>query len=191
MDLLGSKEMHTFLKKLQRPISPETGKPIEPMEELMTTEDYHSIFNHTKESTSSHPPLHYGHFKAACESPILTEVNLAFMNIPFQYGYPLTRWLKSHHCMLQKKEQPWIHKLRIVQLFEADFNSALKFLMGRRLMKHSEKNGINSHQLYGSRKGKSSIEALITLRVMYDMARADRLYMVSLFNDLKGCYDKI
>ena len=83
--------------------------------------------------------------------------------------------------MIQKKELPWFHNLRIVQLFEADFNSALKFLMDRRLMKHSETNGI----------GKSSIEVLITLRVMYDMARADRLYMVSLFNDLKGCYDRI
>ena len=113
------------------------------------------------------------------------------MNIPFQYGYPLTRWLKIHHCMRQTREQPWIHKLRIVQLYEADYNSALKFLIERRLMNHSEVNGINSHQLYGSCKGKSSIEALITLQVIYNMARADRLYMVSLFNDLKGCYNRI
>ena len=157
-NLLHSKEMHTFLKNLQRPISPKTKEPIQTMEDLMTPEDYQNAFNNTRESTSSHPPLHYGHFKAACESPILTEVNLAFMNLPFKYGYPLSRWLHSHHCMLQKKEQPWIHKLRIVQLFEADFNTALKFLMGRRLMRHSEINEINSHQLYGSRKGKSSIE---------------------------------
>ena len=88
------------------------------MAELMTPADYHSIFNHTRESTSLHPPLHYGHFKAACESTILTELNLAFMNIHFQYEYPLTRWLKSYHCMLQKKKQPWIHKLRIVSLME-------------------------------------------------------------------------
>ena len=38
---------------------------------------------------------------------------------------------------------------------------------------------------------KSAIEALITLRVYYDMARMDRLHMVSLFNDLRGCYDRI
>ena len=56
---------------------------------------------------------------------------------------------------------------------------------------HGEKHGLNSPQLYGSRKQKSAIEALITLRVMYNMARLDRVYMVSLFNDLKGCYDRI
>ena len=93
--------------------------------------------------------------------------------------------------MLQKKEKPWLHKLRIVQLFEADFNSVLKFLLGRRLMAHGEKHGLNSPQLYGSRKKKYSLEALIMLRVMYDMARLDRVNMVSLFNDLKGCYDRI
>ena len=93
--------------------------------------------------------------------------------------------------MLQKKSKPWLHKLRIVQLFEADFNSVLKFLLGRRLMAHSELHGLNTPQLYGSRKNKSALEALIMLRVLYDMARMDRVFMVSLFNDLKGCYDRI
>ena len=110
--LTSSTAMHTFLNKLQRPLSTETGGPLHEMESIMTTEDYLHSFNNTRESTSSHPPLHYGHFKAACESSLLTAVNLAFMNLPFQHGYPLTRWLKSHHCMLQKKEKPWIHKLR-------------------------------------------------------------------------------
>ena len=54
-------------------------------------------------------------------------------------------------------------KLRIVQLYEADFNTMLKFLLGFRLMKHSEYHGINVHQLYGSRKGKCPYDALITV----------------------------
>ena len=102
-NLINSKEMYTFLAKLKRPKSNKTDETVEEMDGLMTIEDYQSIFNNTRESTSSHPPLHYGHFKAGCESTTLMEVNLAFMNLPFQYGYPLKRWLKSHHCMLQKK----------------------------------------------------------------------------------------
>ena len=72
----------------------------------MTLDDYYTLFNGTKESTSSHPPIHYGHFKAACESETLAQFNLFFMNIPFKYGFPLTWWLRSLHCMLQKKEMP-------------------------------------------------------------------------------------
>ena len=65
----------------------------------------------------------------------------------------------------------------------------LKYLLGCRLMGHSEDHGLNGHQLYGSRKGKSTYDALITVRVIYDMAKAQRDYLVSMFNDLKGCYD--
>ena len=36
----------------------------------------------------------------------------------------------------------------------------------------------------------STYNALITVRVIYDMARAQRDYIVSIFNDLKGCYDR-
>ena len=189
--LESSIEMKTFLQKLKRPLSNKTGKALPNIESHINLEEYKEIFNNTKESTSSHPPIHYGHYKASCESDTLASVNLAFMNIPFKYGYPLERWRHSLHCMLQKKSKPWVNKLRIVQLFEADFNSVLKCVLGRRLMAHSEFHELNSPQLYGSRKKKSTIEALVMLRVMYDMARLDRLYMVSLFNDLKGCYDKI
>ena len=84
-----------------------------------------------------------------------------------------------------------MNKLRIVQLYEPDFNTMLKLMLGRRLMWHSERHGLNVHQLHGSRKGKSTYEALITVRVIHDMARSQRDYIVSIFNDLKGCYDRV
>lgn len=58
-------------------------------------------------------------------------------------------------------------------------------------MKYSEKNGINGHQLYGSRKGKFPYDALITVRINYDMARIQRDYITSLFNNLKGVNDRV
>ena len=73
--------------------------------------------------------------------------------------------------MIQKKAKPFINKLRIVQLYEADFNSLLKHLLGRRLMDHSEQHGLNGHQLYGSRKGRTTYDELTTTLDIYDMAR--------------------
>ena len=61
-----------------------------------------------------------------------------------------------------------------MQLYEADFNTMLKFLLGYHLMKHSEHRGVKGHQLYGSRKGKCSYDALIPVQVIYDMARIQR-----------------
>ena len=58
-------------------------------------------------------------------------------------------------------------------------------------MQHGEKHGINGHQLYGSGKGKCLYDAIITVRVIYDMTRTQRDYIISLFNNLKGVYDKV
>ena len=93
--------------------------------------------------------------------------------------------------MIQKLKVAYVTKLRIVQLYEADFNTMLKFLLGYRLMKHSVHYGINGHQLYGSRKGKCPYDALITVRVIYDMTHLQRDYIISLFNDLRGAYDRV
>ena len=59
--------MYTFLKNLQCPRSQITGNPVPEMSEEITLEDYKMIFNKTREATSSHPPIHYGHYKMACE----------------------------------------------------------------------------------------------------------------------------
>ena len=76
-----------------------------------------------------------------------------------------------------------------MQLYEADLNTMLKHLTGRRLTRHSEDHGMHGYQLYDSYKGKSTYNLLITVQVIYDMAQAQWDYIVSIFNDLKGCYD--
>ena len=58
-------------------------------------------------------------------------------------------------------------------------------------MNHGEEHGLNGHQPYGSRRGNSTYDALITVRIIYDMAQLQRDYIVSIFNDLKWCYDRV
>ena len=50
--------------------------------------------------------------------------------------------------------------------------------------------GNTNHQLY-AQKTKSTYDALITSRVMYDLARVRRENLISIFNDLKGNYDRV
>ena len=68
-----------------------TVKLVPEMSEEIFLEDYKAIFNKTREATSSHPPIHYSHYKASCESDSLVAVNLAFMSLPFQHGIPLEK----------------------------------------------------------------------------------------------------
>ena len=113
------------------------------------------------------------------------------MRVPFAQGFPLDRWSNSVHCMLQKKKQPFINKLRIIQLFEADFNSALKYVLGRKLLYYSEEQSLNSTQTHGSRPGRSTHDALKINTLSYDIARLERIKMITLFNDATGCYDRM
>ena len=101
------------------------------METDMTVGDSCKIFSKTKETTASSPSgIHYGHYIAACESPALAAVNTIFMVLPFKAGKPLSRWENSLHCMIQKLKVAYVTKLRIVQLYEADFNTMLNFYSG-------------------------------------------------------------
>ena len=76
-------------------------------------------------------------------------------------------------------------------MYKTDFKSYMKFILGRRLMYHANEHRINDKQLYGSRKGVSAHDAVLTTRLIYDMARMTRTNIVSIFNDLKGNYDRV
>ena len=84
---------------------------------------------------------------------MLTEVDDSFMIVTFIFGFHLDIWSTSIHCILQKKK-PYINKLRIIQLSEADFISALKNITGRRTLYHGEARGINSDQIHEPMPGR-------------------------------------
>ena len=86
----------------------------------------------------------------------------------FQFGFSYPRWETSWHSMLLKKQHPFSQKLRIIQLFEGDFNAGLKCLLGRRLMWHINQMKIIDEEIYGSRLGKTGPEALISLQLLTD-----------------------
>ena len=100
--ILDCKAIEEFIKALKKPKSKVTGDMIPDISSQITDEEYVAIFNNSRENTSSHPPIHYGHMRAAVESEILTHINTTVMNLPFRYGIPLDRWMRSIHCMIKK-----------------------------------------------------------------------------------------
>jgi hypothetical protein len=93
--------------------------------------------------------------------------------------------------MLKKDKKPYLHRLQIIQLFEGDFNGALKYILGRLLMYHVVKTDQCNKQAFGSIPGRTVHDALITLQLTYDYARVQKHTIASLFNDAAGCYDRI
>ena len=186
-----AKEGVAFLKAL-RYTKDEDGKNTQPFEWKFGIEEYMRVFNKTKESTACGPSgLHMSHWKAACERPKIARVHAFFMWAAFAYGFTYDRWEQSWHCMIQKLKQPLLPKLRIVQLFEGDFNAGLKYLIGKKMMTHMNKLGLHDQETYGSRSGKTAPEALINLQLLSDHNRTWKIPYAIVFNDANGCYDRI
>jgi hypothetical protein len=74
-------------------------------------------------------PIHY---------PALAEVHARICSLPLRFGFVADRWQYSANLMLEKSSGRLVHKLRIIHLFEADFNFVLKLIWGKRLMRFGD-----------------------------------------------------
>ena len=163
-----------------------------PMEWKFGSEEYRQLFNHTREATSCGPSgLHMSHWKAATESDEITYVHATMIWAAFAMGITYDRWNLSFHSMLKKLQKPYVHKLRIIQLFEGDMNGGLKYLFGRIFMKKLVKDKVLDPNAYGSIPGRDPLEALKVLQYLYENHRIMKKDLVVVFNDAAGCYDRI
>ena len=182
-----SREISAFMDQLAR--YPRDIGSINP---IISAEDIRSIFNNTRETTSSSPSgVHIGIWKAALMVDEIADLIAASITLPFLYGFTKERWRHSLHVMLAKMKQPYMHKLRIVQPFEADYNAALKIYYARRMMDKSEKYNQNSDQIYAGRKGNTVHDCLVNLQLTYELAISTQSVMAIIFNNMAGCYNRL
>jgi hypothetical protein len=154
--------------------------------------EFKATFKKTRESTACDPSsIHMSHFKAATERGNIARVHAFFIWAAFRYSFSYERWETSWHCMLQKMQDPYVDKLRIIQLFEGDFNAGLKCFLGKLLMQHITQHQYTDSETYGSRISKSATEALITLQTLFAHTSTWNTTAAMIFNDAAGCYDRI
>jgi hypothetical protein len=96
-------------------------------------------FKGWKEQTSTSPSgRHLGHCRALIQHPVLLKCFVSFMNIAVSRGIAIPRWCNATNVMIEKDiGKPCIHRLRIVHLFEADYNFFLKLQWGHRLVRQA------------------------------------------------------
>jgi hypothetical protein len=75
-----------------------------------------------------------------------------------KFGYSFDRWKDVVNVMLMKDPgDPKIHRLRVIHLYEADYNLLLA-VKWRSAMHHAEDHHLLNEGLYGSRAGRSAHE---------------------------------
>jgi hypothetical protein len=117
----------------------------------ISTSDWIQGWKKMCESTASAPGGHYGHYKTAAlvatlpedhadHTKLLAEIYAIMLSLPLRHGFAPSRWQKCINAILEKIQgQPRIEKLRLIMLYDADFNFILKLIWEKRLVRHAEK----------------------------------------------------
>ena len=141
--------------------------------------------------TSPHG-LHVGHYKAVIYKMTILEVHQALLLILFQTGMVPSRWQINVQIMLEKEQgTPWIYRLRVIELFDAQANEGFQIFVGRHMMKHTVDNEILSEESLGSTPGKMAASALVQKLIYMDQLCIERRAGGIFDCDASGCYNRI
>jgi hypothetical protein len=185
------------LPELQSVIShlaiPEALRNVKDISLEVSTEEYSEAIKKWDERTSTSPSgRHLGFYKVIRALPKIQHDMCRMLNIVVRCGLVPKRWCKAISVMLEKDPgRPSINRLRIIHLFEADYNLFLKIFWARRLVQRGEKYQQFGESQQGSRSGRRANDAVLLKRLTYDLTRQQRSNLGTFDNDAKSCYDRI
>jgi hypothetical protein len=159
----------------------------------MSEEDIRRGISKWKEKTSTSPSgRHLGHYRAIIQDPRLLKCMTQFMHIAIKSGISVSRWSQATNVMLEKDiGNPCIHRLRIIHLFEADFNLYMKLQWGKRLVRRANKHRLLNTGQFGSVPGHTSLEPIMLTQFTNDNCRILRKTLARFDNDASACFDRI
>jgi hypothetical protein len=159
-------------------------------------------------TTTSPSGMHLGHHKALVK---LHDLDLAsnkgkaienkrlallhgqvdLMNHSLTHGYSFDRWKVIVNVMLLKEpNNPCIHHLRVIHLYEANFNLLLG-VEWRNIIHHSLENETLDPSQYGGLPGWDSLVPVFIEEMQNKIARASRKPYIKQDFDTTSCYDCI
>ena len=87
--------------------------------------------------------------------------------------------------------KPCIHRLRIIHLFEADYNFFLKLQWGHRLVRQAVSLDLLHTSQHGSTPGRTAMDPIMLTQLTSDLCRILKHDFARFDNDASACYDRI
>jgi hypothetical protein len=174
----------------------------------ITTAEFKGKFKTWRESTSTSPSgRHLSMYKALLARTSATDydtatdlhsiqvaliqVHVNLINYCLRFRYSLRHWKEIVNVMILKSVgEYYIHQLRVIHLYEADFN----FILGikwKQLLHHAEATNILHGGQYGGRPGREATTLTFIEELKTDICYASRKPLINFDNDAASCYDRI
>ena len=116
-----------------------------------------------------------------------TITSTALLNTSF-----LHQWITFIVLLLPKdKGQPKIHRLRIINTYDLEYNLILKYVWSKKGMQKSEKNKWLGDNATGGRKGMNTIETSTLNELIIESRRVTKQPLCTHQDDAIGRYDRI
>jgi hypothetical protein len=159
----------------------------------ISQEDVQKGFSKWKERTSKSPSgRHLGHYKALIQNKTLLSSLTKFLQLIVDKGLVLHRWCNAVNIMIEKDQgHPKITRLRIIHLFEADFNFFLKLQWGSRLVRRADEKSLLNNGQHGSVPRRTAMDPIMLTELTTDLCRTLKHNLARFDNDASACYDRI
>jgi len=116
---------------------------------------------------------------------------LQIINHCIRTGHVLQRWLTVINTMICKDPGVFkIHRLRVLHLYEADFNLLMGVKWRELILAGDQKRWVNDKQ-YGARPGCEAASLVLYEEVRTDIAYTTRRTLASIDNDADSCFDRM
>lgn len=164
----------------------------EGQEIVISPDEFRRFWKRVGEFTSSSPSnKHYGHYKAAAQSEMITGVLSKQLTVVARSGVPPDRWPVVLQVMLEKVAGIClVERLRSIQLYEADYNFYNQFIFGQKAMSALTEHGYLPEEHF-SQKGSTAEDAKFDKTLMADLSRQARHPMAIVSVDASNCYDRV
>ena len=182
-------EMSAFFEALKRT---ETEKKLRPVLGSITSTEFQQMFKRAKEKTSSDSrTLNYTLWKCLAKSDKISGFASVLLSLPFVYGFVNPHWTQMTDFMLEKKPGlRQIHTLRIIGKVAAEFNTCLKYFIGKQARDNFESSGPCDEQ-HGFRPNRSAPDAMMLKLLTFESARMQKCTIGSLQHDMTAHFDRM
>jgi hypothetical protein len=162
-----------------------------------------------KESTTTSPSgRHLGRYKALLstgnydpeseefisfvdQQSAILKLLLFLVNYCLRTGHVLERWKTIVNVMIFKDDGVYrIHRLRVIHIYEADFNLLLA-VKWRQLLHSADNAGLINDGQFGGRPGCEAQSLTLLEELKNDLSYMTRRTLFNFDNDASSCYDRI